>query len=590
MAAFTLKGRLGLDSAEFTAGIDKANRSADYLINQWTKQANIMGMSAREAKIYEMRLRGASDAKIAELRATAELLDKQEAMNRAHEAAARAAARQTDEIARLAKQTEEFQRQQASLKRMYDDRDSAIPFIAPPKTSQREVELQRSLEELARSERESAAISEADLAGGIGGAGSAGLAGMLSKRGPLGQLASFLRGGGAVAGITLLAKEMERAAKAASDMALAFDRGEASARDVAAAAARSVPVVGSLSGAITSVADAVEDWAYAAGLVDSPSWNTQVRQFEEMAAKAKESNDALDAILATKKDLDRQFENAALDGYEAQLKAVTDAHRDQLDTLERSRRMYPEWSNAIDKAAQSANRLYEEQKRLIDIQQRYDEIAAQTDQQASRDAAIQAAQEKYNSMMRSQREQAHAALSDLGGSTVMEHAKIDALYDLIEAEEKRRESIKKTIQLQEEAYEAAQREAQQIQTFADSVIRDNMTPLEKFTEQLRKMDEALMSGFLGDEDYRRGLDRLLRPLESVRSLAPSDRGAPLALQGSREDYEIQRTARSQGDKAHALLEAIRDSAGKSLSIEERIAKATEALERQQSQAQVYDGN
>lgn len=141
--------RLGMDTAEFTSKVMRAQSQADRFIGDLKRQADTFGMTAREAKRYQLALSGATAEQLAQIRSLDEHITKME--------------RAADEEARAAQEA----RSLSSAQRM----------------------LGRDIEQTA---------NKLDLFG---------------KRGFIKQTFDLLRGGGAIIGLGILARTLNEASE-----------------------------------------------------------------------------------------------------------------------------------------------------------------------------------------------------------------------------------------------------------------------------------------------------------------------------------------------------------------------------------------
>lgn len=516
-----------MDTAEFTSKVMRAQSQADRFIGDLKRQADTFGMTAREAKRYQLALSGATAEQLAQIRRIDESLSVMERQEAATRTAIENRRTLAEVTARLKREEEDAAKKRAELE--------AFGRLDASRMRDRA----HYLEQLAEQERKSVALGGDEVTSG----GAFGV-GFFSKRGPLGKFAQLLRGGGAVAGIVMAAREI-------GAMAQRFDESRKAGDTHQITLLKTLPVVNQLYGAFLTLGNAIYGGTDALKAFDA--------QQKEIADKKTALASVIDQVNSMMGVGPTQADKLIAD-----LQAIQDVMRSSPTNFSKELRQIEQAMSDIAKLDAMAM-----------------ESAVQ-ERTATREQSIKAAMDQYAAMIQSPREQAHAQLSGLGGSTAAEHARIDLIYDLIDAEEKRRESMKKTIQLQEEAYEAAQREAKQIEDFAETIKRENMTPLEKFNEQVRKLDEALMSGFLDDEDYRRAIERIT---EQEKDSTGKSRSSPftsapgLNLLGTASAASAERLARAADTAQREPLERIsRQQAAANRELEEIKRNTRRALD------------
>lgn len=106
----------------------------------------------------------------------------------------------------------------------------------------------------------------------------------------VGSIGKILAGGGAVAGVTILSREITQAATTVGEYRRAYKAGEMSARDLAAESARAVPVLGDMIKAFDSIGQAFSDEPSAA-FFDQQAAAQNAKNAEQEARLKKQISD-----------------------------------------------------------------------------------------------------------------------------------------------------------------------------------------------------------------------------------------------------------------------------------------------------------
>lgn len=377
--------------------------------------------------------------------------------------------------------------------------------------------------------------------------------------GSLNQTLAILRGGGAIAGVTILARILGNASEKAIELRDAFQAGKASAADVVDQIAKSLPLLGDvltlaenisdlISGANANgppgmdpakqreFADEVQRTADALRVIQAPEGQrAQVEaavQFEAELRRIAEQAKEMRAALRNDDIVDDFVRNATkLANLEIQ-ESLGKPQRDELKKgMEEVQRLIAETRTPMERYLDEMNRI----RHLFDITggsaddlakvltKLHDEIMGTS---KARDA-FQGLREKVEDLGTTETERLIQSIRDVGKAAGQSVDEIDRMVAAVQ-------------QFDKEQQEAA--ESKSMKDWVDGLKEGIKTPIEKMQNFIDKLQKARKMGLVDKDEFRKIIDeqeKLLGLVDDTQDSLTGFKAPEAAERGSAEAFRAE---------------------------------------------------
>lgn len=300
---------------------------------------------------------------------------------------------------------------------------------------------------------------------------------VLGKRAFLGEVGEILQGGGAVAGATFLAKMIGEAADKTAVLAAQLRDGTLTMGQFVGESARAIPVFGQY----------VKMWDSILSLI------TRSKTAAELVAEGQAKFDLANKVGDTVSRFERAAELSGLQGADRQRAQARFELQDKMSALGDLQRAGGD-ENAIRAAAAFANaefvnQMAEIRRSLKAVEDPMQDVIAHLDGQAMQLHMTSGAFAAYEARMK--------------GASDAQAKYIEQQTDSIEKMRKQQTEL--------QASQAA------MEAFSRSVFEETRTPMEKYIERMKELDEALKQGAIDAELFNRAQLKALLERDALNS-------------------------------------------------------------------------